>query len=111
VVFAARTTPPVTRVDEPAVGPAFGAQAITQTFPPPEETFGVPATIEPKPKTVPVQAWSGPIQPGDTLILGFTGRVPPSESKYLRDRFLEMLPDVTVVVLDNVAQIAVYRPE
>lgn len=60
--------------------------------------------------SVHVQAWAGPIQPGDTLILGFSNRVQPSESRYLKERFLEFLPGVTVVVLDNVAQVAVYRP-
>lgn len=60
--------------------------------------------------TVHVQAWAGPIQAGDTLILGFTGRVRPEDARYTRERLAELLPDITVVVLDNVAQIVVYRP-
>lgn len=68
----------------------------------------MPEPIEPK--AVPVQAWAGPIQAGDTLILGFTGRVRPEDARYTRERLTELLPDITVVVLDNVAQIAVYRP-
>lgn len=57
-----------------------------------------------------VKAWAGPIEPGDTLILGFTGRVDPNEARYIREQFVQCCPGVTVVVLDNVAQVAVYRP-
>lgn len=57
-----------------------------------------------------VQAWAGPIKDGDTLVLGFTGRIDPIQARVIRERFAELLPGVQVVVLDNVAHIAVYRP-
>jgi len=53
---------------------------------------------------------AGPIRSGDTLVIGFTNTVPPTEARRIRERFGELLPGVTVVVLDHVAQLAVYRP-
>jgi hypothetical protein len=61
-------------------------------------------------KAMVVQAWAGPIQDGDTVILGFTGRIDPIQARHIRERFGELLPGVQVVVLDNVAHVAVYRP-
>lgn len=54
-------------------------------------------------------SWIAPIQPGDTLIIGFTNRVSPAEGSRIRERFGEVTPDVTVVIMDNVAALAVYR--
>ncbi|MGH3985870.1 MAG: hypothetical protein ACRDTZ_00950 [Pseudonocardiaceae bacterium] len=62
-----------------------------------------------EPTTAPVQAW-GPVQPGDTIILGFQGRISPQDARRVGERFEELIPDVTIIVLDNVADIAVYRP-
>jgi hypothetical protein len=62
-------------------------------------------------KNVVVQAWAGPVRPGDTLILGFTGHINMAEAQRVRERFAELLPGVTVVVLDQVTQVVVYRPD
>lgn len=62
-----------------------------------------------EPATV-VQSWTGPIQHGDTLVLGFRGKLTQEQAVQVRDRFADLLPGVAVVMLDDVAQIAVYRP-
>jgi len=62
-------------------------------------------------KNVVVQAWAGPIRAGDTLIIGFTGRCTTQDAALVRERFADLAPGVIVVVLDNVAQLAVYRPD
>jgi hypothetical protein len=62
-------------------------------------------------KNVVVQAWAGPVRPGDTLILGFTGHLNLAEAQRVRERFAELLPGVVVVVLDQLAQVVVYRPD
>jgi hypothetical protein len=54
-------------------------------------------------------SWASPIRPGDTLIVGFTGHITMAEADRVRDRLSELAPDVTVVVMDNVAALAVYR--
>lgn len=54
-------------------------------------------------------SWASPIRPGDTLIVGFTGKVTHAEAAQVRERLSEVAPDVTVVVMDNVGALAVYR--
>lgn len=55
-------------------------------------------------------SWAAPIRPGDTLIIGFTGKVTQAEAKQVRERLGELAPAVTVVVMDSLAALAVYRP-
>jgi hypothetical protein len=59
--------------------------------------------------TAALTSWATPIRPGDTLVIGFTGRVSQVEAKRVRDRFQEVAPDVTVIVLDDVSALAVCR--
>jgi hypothetical protein len=54
-------------------------------------------------------SWASPVRPGDTLIIGFTGKVTQAEAQQVRERLSEVAPDVTVVVMDNVGALAVYR--
>lgn len=51
------------------------------------------------------------IQPGDTLILVFSRPVGQELAGHIKQTIAERFPDISVAVLDNVDQVAVYRPE
>lgn len=64
-------------------------------------TFSAPETV--------VQ--TAVVRPGDTLILRVADRAPTEYVQRLGAALEERLPDVKVLVLGGVAEMAIYRPE
>lgn len=51
------------------------------------------------------------VHPGDTLIVGFASRLTMQQVDQVTHRLGGRIPGVDVIVLDQVRQLAVYRPE
>jgi hypothetical protein len=65
---------------------------------------------DPEPLSGLVQC-AGPMRPGDTLVVGLVPQLTMLEVERVRARFEQVLPDIKVVVLDQVANLLVYRPD
>lgn len=51
------------------------------------------------------------VRPGDKLVVGFARRLDMAEIDHIRQRSRMMLPDVEVIIFDDITTMAVYRPE
>lgn len=51
------------------------------------------------------------VRPGDKLVVGIAGSITATMAREMKERLGERLPDVDVVIVDNVAGFAVYRDD
>lgn len=51
------------------------------------------------------------VRPGDTLIVASSQRITRQAADHIKTELTERLPGIKAVVMDNVGQLAVYRPE
>lgn len=65
----------------------------------------------PKEINVEVKWMAALIRPGDTLVLGFDHPVDNATYNMIITYIHEQMPDVKVAIVDNISNMAVYRPE
>ena len=51
------------------------------------------------------------IRPGDKLVLGYAMPLSAYHADVIKARFAEILPDVEIVLVDQITSMAVYRPD